>query len=107
MSGTAVEDCFVAVTVLMPKRLADAALRAAETCGQRTAADTIRLEHFVILSEKSFERLLEGQRLPEGGWQRTGPGWALDADCGGAGEGPERAANPAPVAGTVGVPAMT
>ena len=71
------EAGYQTISVTLPTRLASAVLGAAAAVGQRTGPESIKLEHFVILSEKSFERLL---------------------DCGGAERAPGRGCAPAPAA---------
>lgn len=73
------------ISVTLPDHLAVATLQAAEAAGQRTGPHAIRLQHFVILSERAFERLSNGLR--DGSQQH----------CGGAATAPERGCDvPAP-----------
>jgi hypothetical protein len=76
----------------MPERLAVAALEAADHAGQRIGPSSIRLDHFIILSERAFNALLKAaERLPSNG---------LEHDRGGAMKTPEQGLrNPAPAAG--------
>lgn len=90
---------WVTLSITMPALLAQATLEAAEACGQRSGPQSLRLEHFVILSERSFERLLEGLKDHSESWQKTPPGWALKVDCGGAAAMPGQGSQePAPAA---------